>query len=393
MTSTTHLPGFRRRPRVADRLTSDHLRSLDRSIAAERAGDAAAALEAHREIPLFDRGRHRAVLERLAGLGDRLPPWVYVRWMIYQATRCEDPGLVTSTIQRRALGFTLRWVHPDLLEDCFEAGGDHVQVAATVLGESWFFHQFFTYEAGGLENFVLECVTKRLADHGTLAMEWSRAPLGGFQLGGRGSDGLLEVYVPGADRAVRVLDLGARSCAGPDGWVLGRLVPSGVDDLRMFESPPLPVPESVATDVAESDAVGPDVWLDVLEPMYDGELDPEELLREDYELGTDVQELDLLMFGTAPRDRVRVLEQLRDGRDEIGRAAYRVLSRAREGRIDEDDAAYVAAAALNPHAAAQLERGRLGVSGREAWQRWAELVPEPGRSRLLWFAARAAESA
>ena len=71
----------------------------------------------------------------------------------------------------------------------------------------------------------------------------------------------------------------------------------------------------------------------------EGRLTPDALLREDYELATDVQELDLLRFGTARRDLDRVMGQLWEGRDEVGRAAYRILRRALDGDVDEGDAA------------------------------------------------------
>jgi hypothetical protein len=176
-------------------MTSDLLECVERSYAAERAGDAAEALEWHQAVPMFQRGRHRGVLDRLARLGDELPPWVWARWIVYQVTRCEDS---TSA--------------------------------------------------------------------------------------------------------------------------------------------------------------------------------------------TDVQELDLLRFGTPARDYERVMEQLRDGRDEVGRAGYRILQRALGGSIAQRDAAYVGAAALNPHADTEV-RSRLLRDGQyDAWSRWAALVPEPARSRLLEFA-------
>lgn len=90
-------PGFRRLPRVADRLTSAHYDLLEKSFAAERVGDAAGALELHSAVPaLALRSRHNVLLAQLASLGDELPDWVWARWIAYQATRCDDSGTATG---------------------------------------------------------------------------------------------------------------------------------------------------------------------------------------------------------------------------------------------------------------------------------------------------------
>jgi hypothetical protein len=177
------------------------------------------------------------------------------------------------------------------------------------------------------------------------------------------------------------LDLGARAVTEDGPWVLGRLVPSGVDDLPMFDRPPLWVPTSVARDVARA----PEEWTAVVaEAIHDGRLDRRDLLREDYELVTDVEQLELVRIGTPPRELARVMRQLRSGRDEVSRAAFRILRAALLGELPEEDAAYVAAAALLPRAAAEVRRRLPGH--REACLRWASQVPEPGRTRLLELA-------
>ena len=389
MSRNTPSFGYQRGPRIADHMTDDLLACVDRSHAAERCGDAAAALEWHQAVPMFLQGRHRILLQRLVDVGDPLPPWVAVRWIAYQAQRCEEPDSATFEIQRRALQYAVETIHADLLEDCFHEGGDPIKVVARVAAESWMGQQLFTHEFGGLVSYVDEFVTGRLAEHANLARAWARAPLGGYRVAESLPGCRLRVYDAASLSSVDVLDLGARSSAGPEGWVLGRLVPSGADDLMMFDVPPLSVTERSATEVA---AAPEGSWAPVTSALEEGRLVPGHFLREDYELTTDVQELDLLAFGTRPPDLERVMEHLRRGRDEVGRAAYRILVRAAAGTVGQQDAAFVAAAALNSHAHAEALK-HLSSSAAEVWLRWAELVPEPGRSRLLALARAAAAEA
>jgi hypothetical protein len=79
-------------PRIGDLMTRDHLAFMDSSNAAERAGDAATALEYHQGIPMFRRSAHRVTLEQLADLAHEMTPWLWARWAAYQCTRAEDPG-------------------------------------------------------------------------------------------------------------------------------------------------------------------------------------------------------------------------------------------------------------------------------------------------------------
>lgn len=73
---------------------------MERSYAAERAGDAAEALERH------------------------LPPWVWARWIVYQVTRCEDAESTTGRLHRTVLKYAVESVHADLLADCEEVAGE-----------------------------------------------------------------------------------------------------------------------------------------------------------------------------------------------------------------------------------------------------------------------------
>lgn len=364
-------------------MTSDLLACRERSYAAERAGDAADALEWHIAVPMFGRGRHRLVLERLVRLGDDLPPWVWARWIVYQATRCDDADSATGTLHRATLRHVVESVHADLLADCEQEGGDPIQPMSTVAGNSWLFHQVLVHESGGLASFLDEFPTGRLAANADLARSWVGRRLGGYQVGASLPGSRLRVYDVAASGWVEVLDLGARSSAGGEGWVLGRLVPSGVEDLLMFDVPPLSVSERIAREVASS---MDHPWAPVAAALAEGTLGQRHLMREDYELTTDVQELELVRFGTPSRDYERVMGQLRAGRDEVGRAAFRILQRAVEGDIVQQDAAHVAAAVQNSHADSEARRRLLGDGQSDVWSRWAALAPEPARSLLLDYA-------
>ena len=134
--SPNHPSGFTRGPRVADRLTPDLEACTQSAVLAERAGDAAEALEWHTAVPMFERGRHIATLRGLAQLGGELPPWVAARWLVYQTVRCDDLGSGTGDLFRWALKYVAETVHHDLLLTCYEEGGDPVPVLARICGES-----------------------------------------------------------------------------------------------------------------------------------------------------------------------------------------------------------------------------------------------------------------
>ena len=373
--------GFRRRPRVADAMTPELYACVDRALAAERAGDITAALEWHQSVPMFLRGRHRMLMTNLHDLGEDLPEWVWARWIAYQTTRCEDGSL--GPLSRQRLRDLAEGFHLDRLEDCYRHRGDPIQVVAQLTGESWAYHQLVVHEDGGLARFVAEFARDRLAEHAALALRWAGTRMCGYELGESLSGARLLVRQADGEEWSEVLDLGARSCA-PGGHVIGRLVPSGEGDRLMFDMPPLGVPAPVARAVAAR-ADG-DWWRVVSTAARCGRLAPATFLREDYELTTDVQELDLVRFGTPPGELARVMGQLREGRDEVSRAAYRVLDRARRGAVDPADQAYVGAAALNVRAFADLRRETVRNGRAGCWAEWAERVVEPARSRLLTLA-------
>jgi hypothetical protein len=160
----------------------------------------------------------------------------------------------------------------------------------------------------------------------------------------------------------------------------------------MFDAPPLPVDEATARAVAVGR--GPDAWVEILaDAVEDRRVSSNDLLQQDYELFTDVPGRKLVEAATRPTDLARVLTQLEEGRDEVGRAAFRILRRAAEGSLEDADAAFVASAALNVHAHTEAPRAILAAGQQGRWLRWAELVPDPARRRLLRFAELTADAA
>jgi hypothetical protein len=372
--------GFSRGPRIADLMTDEYHQFFLSSQAAERAGDAAAALEYHRGIPMFTRSGHVALMSQLAGLAEEMTPWMWARWAAYQCTRAEDPGSESMLILRSALDYTLRIFYAEELHERFVNGGDPVPLIAQVCGEDWVFHQLCTFELGGLFMFRSSLATDRLRDETRLCRQWFGARMGGYRV--ESSDpGTFVVRDLRRDESVRLLDLGARVHADPDGWLIGRLVPSGIEELPMFDTRPLPVDEQTAREVAS--ATSPGMWVSALRlAIDDGRVDRTLLQSEDRELVTDVPSLSLVRAGTPSSALDHTLAALARGRDEVGRAALRILRSAGRGELDDDRAAYVAAAVLQPHAHTEV-RARVLAPGQEgAWTHWADLVPEPARSRL-----------
>lgn len=383
-------PGFTRGPRVADLMTREYESFVESSNAAERAGDAETALEYHRGVPMFTRGAHASILTQLADLRDVMTPWLWARWAAYQCTRVETPRGASAEIVDWALKYVVGMLHGEEMQAAWEAGEDPIRFVSLTAGQDWAFHQFCTFELGGLRVFVEDLATDRLADHTGLVHEWLDARMGGYRL--ESADPMrLRVRDLATDEALDVLDLGAHVHAGEGGWLIGRLVPSGTAPALMFDTRPLPVDERTARDTASVTAT-PDGWLRALDlASAAGRFDPATLRSEDRELATDVPGLKLLEAGTKPSALAATMSSLREGRDEVGRAAFRILRSAAEGSLDDDRAAYVGAAALNPHAFAEARRQLYAPAA--VWRRWAELVPDPARSRLLSMADTEAAAA
>lgn len=373
-------------------MTAEHTAFAESGIAAERAGDAATALDYHLGIPMFRRSAHQGVLRQLADLAEEMTPWLWARWAAYQCTRAEDPGSRCRESFLLALPYVVELFHGEEMARAWEEGEDPIRVTSRIAGQDWALHQIATYELPGLETFLDTMATGRLAEEVTLAREWVGATMGGYRVEPT-SPGRLVVRDLGADRSVEVLDLGAGLGAGSDGWVLGRLVPSGTSPELMFDTRPLRVDEPTARAAATGDQRG--AWITALADAFaEGRLESSVLMSEGRELHCDVHDLELLERATPPSQLARTRRQLAEGRDEIGRAAFRLLRSVADGSFGpETDAPYVAAAVLNPHGFADAQRQLIGPGRRAAWERWAELVPAPARGRLARLAEPSATAA
>lgn len=361
-------------------MTPEYHSFFESSLLAERSGDAATALEYHRGIPLFARSQHVSVLTQLASLADEMTPWLWARWAAYQCTRAEDPGTESFFITRAALDYTLQMFYDDQMHAAYDEGRDAMDVIKQVIGESWVCHQVCTFELGGLREFLDFLADETLAENAAWARSWDGAAMRGLRLEAA-PEGQLVVTDLHSLQEVRLLDLGAGLRCEPGGHLVGRVVASGTTPGQMFDTPPIAVDRQTAQEVAVADRGG---WITALtRAIGDGRLDLSALESEDRELASDVPGLSLLEAGTRPTDLARVMQQLRDGRDEVGRAAFRILRHAVDGTLGADGhAAYVAAAVLNPHAYAEAERTLVGPGDRSGWLRWAELVPDPASARL-----------
>ena len=382
--------GFTRGARIADLMTRDYESFAQSSMAAERAGDAATALDYHQGIPMFRRSAHVALLTQLCDLSGVMTPWLRARWAAYQCTRVEWPDGDSAAITHEALRYTVATFHADTMRELWDTEQDPMPFLAGTSGEDWAFHQVCTFELGGLEVFLEDLAADRLAEECGLARQWIGAAMGGYRL--ESSEPMrLRVRDLGAGATLDLLDLGGHVPAEDGGWLVGRLVPSGTEPALMFDTRPLPVDERTARDVASA-AGRHGGWLRALDlASVTGRFDVATLRSEDRELATDVPGLRLLEAGTNRSALGATMASLREGRDEVGRAAFRILRSVAEGGRDERDAAYVGAAALNPHAYAEARR-RL-TAAPSVWKRWAELVPDPARSRLLALAGSEAAAA
>lgn len=370
------VPGFRRGPRVADAMTREHAQFVASSYAAERSGEAAAALEYHRGVPMFTRSRHVCILEQLAALSEEMTSWMWARWAAYQCTRAEDVEPLAS-LTRLALGYTGQTFYGGRFEQVFLDGGDPISVTRSIFGESWVYRQLCAYELGGLEAFLNELATGRLRENSALARRWVGARMNGFQLRSSGPGRLL-VHDLRARRDVELLDLGAGASPRTP-FLLGRVVASGTAPGLMFETAPVCVDEQTAYEAAADPSASG--WLQALaSALADKRIDLVDLESEDLELVSDVAQLDLVKEGTPADAYASTMDSLRRGRDEVGRAAFRILRDVVEGRADvERRAPYVAAAVLIPHAYVEA---RAKLAGSARWADWAERAPEPASGRL-----------
>ncbi len=316
-----------------------------------------------------------------------MTPWLWARWAAYQSNRAEDAGTESGFITRAALDYTLRMFYDEQMQAAYDEGRDPVEVTRDVIGESWVYQQVCTFELRGMQEFLDFIADGALAENAYWAREWGDAEMRAMHVVGR-RNGRLVVTDLSDDCEIELLDLGAGTLCGPGGHLIGRLVPSGVEPRTMFDSTPLVVDPQTAREVAEAETGG---WITALKAaIAGGRMTLADLESEDRELVTDVPSSAVIDLVTRPADRERIRDERHDGKDVVGRAAFRLLREAGDGRLGDDDASYVAAAVLNPHAYDEARR-KLVVPGQPGpWLRWAAQVSEPARTRLHQLAERAA---
>lgn len=386
MTSRKPKPqqGFTRGPRVADLMTPEYLSFVESSIAAERVGDAQTALEYHRGVPMFTHSRHTYTLTQLAGLAGEMTPWLWARWAAYQSNRAEDAGTESGFITRAALDYTTQMFYDEAMQAAYDAGRDPMEILKNVVGQSWVFQQVCTYELGGLREFLDFLADGTLADEAGWARSWVKARMRGVRVEPSAA-GTLVVTDLESRETMRVLDLGAGMLCGPSGFLVGRLVPSGVTPELMFDTTPVVVDKRTAKDVAHSTKGG---WITALtKAIADDRITIDALEREDRELASDVPSGALIELAARSTDGAR------DSRDRVSRAAFRILHQAAAGSLDDDRAPYVAAAVLNPQAYVDAMRKIVTPGQPSQWLRWADLAPDPAAARLRHLAEMSAARA
>jgi hypothetical protein len=377
-------PGFTRGPRIADLMTREYLSFVESSIAAERVGDAQTALEYHLGVPMFTHSRHTYTLRQLVGLAEEMTPWLWARWAAYQSNRAEDAGTESGFITRAALDYTIQMFYDEQMQAAYDDGRDPMEILKNVVGESWVYQQVCTYELGGLREFLDVLADDTLAEEAAWARSWTKARMRGLRV--EPSDpGVLVVTDLESRQTMQLLDLGAGTLCGPGGFLVGRLVPSGVTPELMFDTTPIVVDKRTAKDVAHSTKGG---WITALtKAIADRRITIDALESEDRELASDMPSGAMIDLASRPADRAD------DGRDRVSRAAFRILRQAAEDGLGDERAPYVAAAVLNPHAYAEAQRKIVSPGQPSQWLRWADLAPDPAATRLRHLAEMSAARA
>ena len=217
----------------------EDLRLLRQVSYLERAGDAAGALDlvvstARRPdgTMMWSPSRIMRLLE-IDTFGPRLPAWAWARWLRGQALDClgpPDEGRLRGALDDASL------VGPDAAD--------------------WAVSQSYLYDRDGLSA-LLRIASPDLVQRASDVGQWPDAGMGAFRLVGDSAATITWLRLD-TDEEVETLNLGTAATLRPGDHVIGRRVICGTDAL--FESPPLAVPETVATAVSRQ----PGAWLEVL---------------------------------------------------------------------------------------------------------------------------------
>ena len=352
-----------------------------------------AALSAYLRVAAYHGSPHHAVLCQLAETVDDLPDWAWARWAVYTCGR-QGSGDMDAERHVRAMERTLLSVHADVCHCVTPEGKPAELFVAEVIGTDWVYRQLRTYEYGGLAAFLHGSAGLRLQTRGEQARHWPDEPMRAYRVDERAEPGLVVTDV-GSGEELAVLDLGTNLLTHPGGHLIGRLVPIAEEPGLVFESPPLPVDDETAYEVAAlaGQRRPADAWVDVLgRARAAGRLEAGFSRVQRESVLTDIEPVVLLVAANQEHEFADVAERSQAGEDEVGRAAFRLLNCAwllesRGGADALHSLALLCAAVLEPGA---YERARVELTQQhrcDGWVLLASAAPEPAASRFAELAS------
>ncbi len=348
--------------------------------AAESRGDARGALDLIEQKvngpdgKFFWRAERVLRLSQLATFGPWLPRWATSRWLLEQAVQ-ELP-----LTRNRAIDQAFRTV-ADIrggLEDMPRPTGEDPRIK--VMDGDWVFRQCVLYDFGALPSYLRRASADLVAGADQI-QAWARAPMGGFRYLARTPAVTTWEDLASGNR-VDTPNIGSAAMLITGEHAIGRMVP--IEGGRMFETLPLPVPESVARSVADA----PADWIQVLREARER---GEELDTGGFRFGflTDVRlEISALtLYGD-----LGSLDRYEERADRFHDSVRRAF---REDPTDDPEVidvwACVAAELLNWNVFVTLAKG-VGPDQADLYARLGRILAEPSArfSRDLADAARAA---
>jgi len=236
------------------------------SLRAAANGDAARALDLHRQgLHVEGAAAEHELLDVLL-LGDEAPDWVLCRWIARQAYRwlllTEDAR--TDAAMRQTLAATYELpasLTPGLLR----------RLGTAVAGCDWICRELATYDFGGLTDYLDTQVSAALTERAQHIDRWAETPLRGYVYEDVAADRLTIRDVSTGERR-EVLHIGALAGTTTSAaHVIARVVPIGCSPGWMFAARPLDVEEQTAREVSRK----PESWLTALEvAVEDARLPP-----------------------------------------------------------------------------------------------------------------------
>ena len=205
---------------LESRTTDDDLAALERSLDAQADGDAAAALDHYRSSLHVPGLPSETMLQTLALLGPKAPPWSIGRWILHQAwTRMllDRDRRVDRAV--RVIMSACYDVEGMTVDDVLRLGT--LQVSSDRLAvDTGLFH------LGGLADYIGEHVTPTLLRRAPDLDAWISAPMRPYRFESRvGPTATVRDIVDGDPR--EVYDIGSLDGSAVGDHVLGRVAPDG----------------------------------------------------------------------------------------------------------------------------------------------------------------------